>query len=286
LQPNPDQIAARRRLGAELRRLREDALRSGQDLADALGWSQSKVSRIEHARTLPTVDDARALLSELRVPPRDRDRLLRLAEEAAGEPGTWRNSTGAGLTRRQQDFIALERSATTIHHFQPILVPGYLQTEEYARRVLEMAGSTSVDRGIEMRLARRETLTRPDAPAYRIALMETALQWRPGPSSLMADQLALVAELAARPNVELRILRLDHEQVTYLQHPCMVFDFGATASSEALVETVTQDVRVTDPPGVALLSQYLERLWSSSLSPRQSLALVRATAKTYKDGRD
>ncbi len=285
MQPNPDQIAARRRLGAELRRLREEALRSGQDLAGALGWSQSKVSRIEHARTLPTVSDARALLSELRVSPRERDRLLRLAEEAAGEPGTWRNSTGAGLTRRQQDFIALERSATTIHHYQPLLIPGYLQTEEYARRVLEMAGSSSVDRGVEMRLARRETLTRTGAPAYRIVLLETALHWRPGPVSLMADQLTLVAELAGSPNVGLRILKLDHEQVTYLQHPCMVFDFGATASREALVETLTQDVRVTDPAGVTQLSKYIEHLWSSSLSSRQSLALIRATAKSYKDGR-
>jgi transcriptional regulator with XRE-family HTH domain len=286
MEPNPEQIAARRRLGTELRQLREQAYRSGQDVAESLGWSQSKVSRIEQARTLPSVADVQALLRELRVPVQDQERLLQLAEDAAGEPGNWRNSTGAGLTRRQQDFVALERSATSISHYQPILIPGYLQTEAYARRVLEMAGSTSVDRGIELRLARRATLTGPHAPQYHIVMMETALQWRPGPPSLMAEQLALVAELAKRPNVDLRILRLDREQVTYLQHPCMVFEFaGPAAHGEALIETVTQDLRVTDPPGVALLTRLFERLASSALPRNDSLAYIDAAARSYLDDR-
>lgn len=285
MQPNPEQIAARRRLGAELRGLREDAYRSGQDLGTALGWSQSKVSRIEQARTLPSVDDVRALLRELRVPAGDQERLLQLAEEAAGEPGSWRNSTGAGLTRRQQDFVALERASSLIRHYQPILIPGYLQTEAYARQVLEMMGSTSVERGVEMRLARRATLTGAHPPSYRIVLLETALRWRPGPPSLMAEQLALVADLAKRPNVELRVLTLDREQVTYLQHPCMVFEFDATGQREALVETVTQDIRVTETAGVNLLGRYFQQLSSSSLAPKESLALVHATAKSYMDVR-
>jgi len=283
MEPNPEQIAARRRLGAELRHLREQAYRSGQDVAESLGWSQSKVSRIEQARTLPSVADVQALLRELRVPVKDQERLLQLAEDAVGEPGTWRNSTGAGLTRRQQDFVALERSATSISHYQPILIPGYLQTEAYAQRVLEMAGSTSVDRGVQLRLARRATLTGPHAPQYHIVMLETALQWRPGPPSLMAEQLALVAELARRPNVD---LRLDREQVTYLQHPCMVFEFaGPAAHGEALIETVTQDLRVTDPSGVGLLTRLFERLASSALSRSDSLAYIDAAARSYVDDR-
>jgi transcriptional regulator with XRE-family HTH domain len=285
--PNPDQIAARRRLGTELRRIREDAYRSGQDIALALGWSQSKVSRIEQARTLPSVYDVQALLRELRVPAKEQERLLLLAEHAIGEPGAWRNSTGAGLTRRQQDFVALERSATTISHYQPILIPGYLQTEAYAQRVLEMAGSTSVDRGIELRLARRATLTGPNAPKYHIVLLETALRWRPGPPPLMAEQLALLAQLAKRRNVNLRILRLDDEQVAYLQHPCMVFGFtGPAAAKEALVETTTQDVRITDEPGVAHLSSLFERLASAAMPSSDSLSYIDEVARSYVEDRD
>ncbi|GAA5176958.1 helix-turn-helix transcriptional regulator [Rugosimonospora acidiphila] len=287
MEPNPDQIAARRQLGSELRQLREDAYRSGQDLASALGWSQSKVSRIEQARTLPSVNDVHAVLRELRVPAAEQERLLTLAGEAAGEPGAWRNSTGAGLTRRQQDFVALERAASAISHYQPILIPGYLQTEAYARRVLEMAGSTSVDRGVELRLARRATLTAPNAPSYRILLLETALRWRPGPPPLMAEQLALVSELAKRPNVELRILRLDQEQVMYLQHPCMIFEFtGPAAHGEALVETEVQDVRITDAEGVGLLNRRFERLSSSAIAPSDSLAFIDSVADSYVSDRN
>jgi transcriptional regulator with XRE-family HTH domain len=285
VQPNPEQLAARRQLGAELRRLREQAYRSGQDVAGALGWSQSKVSRIEQARTLPTVEDVRSLLRELRVPAPDQGRLVELAEEAAGEPGNWRNWTGAGLTRRQQDFVALERSASSIRHYQPILIPGYMQTEPYAREVLEMSGVPNVERGVQMRVARRQTLTGSHAPEYRILLMETALRWRPIAPELMAEQLTLVAELAERPNVELRIVTLDRKQDAYLQHPCMIFDFDGTAQREALVETLTQDIRVTETATANLLARRLQHLANTALAPSESLSLVRAAAQSFLDSR-
>jgi hypothetical protein len=103
----------------------------------------------------------------------------------------------------------------------------------------------------------------------------------------MAEQLSLVAELARRPNVDLRILRLDDEQITYLQHPCMIFEFaGPSAHGEALIETVTQDVRVTDRPGIALLTKLFERLASSALPLSDSLSYIDATARSYLDDRD
>ncbi len=278
MQPNSEQVAARRRLGAQLRGYREATGRSGRDVATALGWSQSKVSRIEQARTLAAVEDIRALLRELAVPVGARPRLLRLAGGAAGPPGAWRNSTGTGLTRRQQDFVALERLATTIHHYQPLLIPGYLQSEPYARRVLELSGVAGVDQAVELRLARQATLRAPDAPGYRVVLLEAVLRWRPGPESLLAGQLTLLAELAELSNVDVRVLRLDRPQVAYLQHPCVVFDFGPGTASEALVEIATQDVRITDPAGVARLRQRIELLRANCASRAESAALIRAAA--------
>ncbi len=102
----------------------------------------------------------------------------------------------------------------------------------------------------------------------------------------MAEQLTLLAELAERPNVQLRVLSLGSEQVGYLQHPCMVFEFGSTGQREALMETVTQDVRVTDTAGVNLLGRTFELLSSSSMTPTESLTLIRTAAKSYMDSRD
>ncbi|MEV0843314.1 helix-turn-helix transcriptional regulator [Actinocatenispora sera] len=280
---NPTQVAARRQLGEELRRLRTAVPLTGQQVAQALGWHQSKVSRIEAGKNLIRAEDVEALLPVLRADPDEARRLLGLAAVNVGEPGSWRNSSRSGLTRRQRDFIALEASAVQIAHYQPVLLPGYLQSPAYAKRVAEMAGATDTERAVEQRLARRATLMSTSGPEYRIVLLETVLRWRPFGVAEMAEQLDLVAELADRPNVDLRIVSLDAEQVAYVQHPFMVFDFDDEIQAEALVETTTQDVHVKDPTALGSLRHYFGQLSSSALTPAGSLALVRSVAASYRD---
>ena len=268
------QIAARRRLGAELRRLREIRDMTGEALADLLGWSQSKVSRIEHARTLASIEDVRAFGVALKLPKAVRQELQQLATEAAGAPGDWRNSSRMGLTRRQQDFISLEASARRIKHYQPALLPGYIQTPAYARRVIEIAGASDVERALEARLARRSTLVGLDAPTYEVVLLESALRWRPFSYPEMREQLELLATLSSRPNVTVRIVSFDREQTTFVQHPFMIFEFGGELPPEALIETTTQDLRLGDRDSLKILDKFFARLTSSSLTASDSLDLI------------
>ncbi|WP_231928425.1 helix-turn-helix domain-containing protein [Micromonospora echinaurantiaca] len=256
---------------------------TGQDLAAQLGWSQSKVSRIEQARTRAPVSDIQALLGLLDVPVSARDQVIALAERAAA--GSWRNSTGVGLTRRQQDFIALEASASEIYHYNPVLLPGYMQSEEYARRVIDMAGASNEERAVEYRLARRLTMLGRSAPRYRVVLLETALRWRPVPPDIMARQLGNLAEYAARDNVDLRILAFDQEQSSFMQHPLMVFRFDPPAPARGLLETTAADYHLTDTPTVERLIDNFEQLSSSALSPSDSLALIRKAARDLVDSR-
>jgi transcriptional regulator with XRE-family HTH domain len=286
MQPNSRQFAARRRLGAELRSLRTQALRTGQDVAASLGWSQAKISRTEQARTLPPVQDLRALITELRPPTAIRKQLLRLAEEATQARSNRRNSSGADHQRGRQDIAALERACATIRHYQPMQIPEYMQTAEYASRVIEMTGSTDVERDVELRTARRQTMTDPHAPSYSILLTEATLLWRPGPPSMMTEQLELVTVLAGLSNVDLRVVRLEGRHATYLHSPCIVFDFDQPDRREALLETAVEDVRVTDRFGLDQLSRRFERLFASALAPKESLSLIRATAKSYMDSID
>src|SRR4051812_6144242 len=278
-----DQVAARRQLGDEIRQLRQAAGLTGQQLAKSLGWHQSKVSRVEAARNLIRVEDVEALLRVLPVTDAHARDLLNLAAVNVGEPGSWRNSSRSGLTRRQRDFIALEASAVQVRHYQPVLLPGYMQTEAYARRVSEMAGARDLDRAVDQRLARRATLTDRESPRYSVVLLETVLRWRPVSPAAMADQLDLVVRLAGRRNVELRIVGLDVEQTAYVQHPFMLFEFPAGRPEEGLVETTTQDLRLRDVNSLGQLRHFFDRLSSAALAPPASLALVRKVADSYRD---
>src|SRR3954451_15074350 len=105
-------MTARLALGQLLRDHRKAAGMSGTEVARQLGWSQAKVSRIEAARVRADVADIEALAGTYGLSQRERSALLELAEQAAGPNSEWRNSSGLGLSRRQQDFVSLEAAAS------------------------------------------------------------------------------------------------------------------------------------------------------------------------------
>ena len=283
-QTDPELAAARHRLGIELKSLRVGAAMSGADLADALGtgWSQSKVSRIEQARVLPSRADVEVWVDFFQPPEELKRRLLEISDDVGRV--NWRNSTGVGLTRRQQDFIDLERAAVSIRHYNPVLLPGYMQTEAYARRVIQIAGAVNAERQLESRLSRRSTVLMPGAPTYRIVLMETCIRWRPVSTPEMADQLDFLHELAQRGNVDLRVIPLNQLQRAYVQHPLMIFTFGEGVAEQALVETSGQDYKFNRGATVDNLSYHFQELSSSALSRDASLEFIHAVARDFRDG--
>jgi transcriptional regulator with XRE-family HTH domain len=272
-------IAARRRLGAELRAMREALGLTGQQVADRLTWSQAKVSRIEMAKTRAEVTDVSDLLAALEVSDKLSLELVSLAELAAGPRDAWRNSSRVGLTRRQQDFIDAEGAAVLIRHYQPVLLPGYLQTPAYARSVIEMAGSLDVERALEHRQARRQVMTKPGGPLYEIVVMEAVLRWRPGEPAEMAEQLRLLVDIAGRRNVTLRVVTYDNAQPVYVQHPFVVYDFEDKAPAEVLVETSTRDLHLRDLADVTVYTGWFELLSRSALSAKDSVRLISGLAR-------
>jgi transcriptional regulator with XRE-family HTH domain len=133
-----DASAQRLRVGAELRRLREAANLSGEQVAATLGWSQPKVSRIETGRTAFTVRDVAQLLALYGVTDDVRAELLAATAEDTGE-GAWIVRAG-GWPRRQGSIASLEVVTKRIRQYQPMFVPGLLQTREYVKRLLRRRG--------------------------------------------------------------------------------------------------------------------------------------------------
>ncbi|MEU8277347.1 helix-turn-helix domain-containing protein [Microbispora bryophytorum] len=204
----------RRRLGQELRRLRERADLTGDQVAVRLGWSAAKISRIETARTSPRTSDVEALLLIYMVDSRQRQELLALHRDATRK-GWWEDYRDS-LPKEYTTFLGLEAEATVARDWEPQVVPGLFQTEAYVRAMMESGQRSTLEAPggvrsrIEVRMARQQAVLRTDSPlAISAVLEESVLLRRFGDHEVMREQLRRLIEVSELPNVELRILPLD-----------------------------------------------------------------------------
>lgn len=202
----PPSTAVRRQLAAELRRLRGD--RRAAPIAKALGWSESKLSRIETGRTGIAVADLERLLSAYGVDDELRGHLGQLAQRAR-QRGWWSHYRAA-VSDPYDQYVALEAEAVAMHEWEPQLVPGLLQTDEYARAVVE-AGLESrdpdvVNRRVALRMARQAVLTRRPRPMLRVVVDEGVLRREVGGPDVMRRQLQRLADAGGRDGITVQVL--------------------------------------------------------------------------------
>lgn len=204
----------RLRLGQELRLLRERRKITGAKAAKELGWSPSKVSRIEAAKTMPSADDIKAMGQLYRTGEEKLDELFGLLRDA-DQRGWWEDYEDA-LPEEYTRFLGLEAEAIVQRSWEPQVVTGLLQTEEYAREViLATRGITRITHSgvrsrVEARLDRQQrVLRRPDPPEFQVVLDESALMRRFGEPSVMRAQMEHLLESSLLPNISLRVLPLD-----------------------------------------------------------------------------
>jgi Domain of unknown function (DUF5753)/Helix-turn-helix domain len=277
----------RRRLAAELRRLR--GVRTGGAVAKALGWSPAKISRYELGQTNFPLDEVVKLLDFYGLAEPRRSKLLALAEEA-NQRGWWEDYADA-LTPEFMEFIGLEAEADTMAHWQVGVVPGLLQTEEYARKL--NAGYQSViptppgilDRLVRVRMIRKELLTRDPPLQLSVVIDEAVLLRKIGDRGLMHAQLRHLAAVADLPSVELRIMPLSNRETSLVADSFAILSFGPPGTDEAdkladvvSTENVTSELYVEGETGTYLYRLVFQGLLNASLSPADSQRLIRRTA--------
>ncbi len=209
------QTIRRRRLAAELRRLREHAGLTGDEAAERLGWSGSKISRIETHRIGVKQADISKLLDLYGVDTQHREEVQALARES-GERG-WLESVGTGLPAEYAAYLYAEAEAQTLWNWDPLVIPGLLQTEGYARAVMQGWQSMfalppgDAERRAEIRHVRQQALTREKPLEVVVVIDESVLHRRFGDNHVMRQQLDQLAEFSELPSVEVRVLSLTAE---------------------------------------------------------------------------
>jgi transcriptional regulator with XRE-family HTH domain len=269
--------ARRQELGAALRRLRKDAGLSGEDMATALGISQSRVSRMELGQQIaaPGIVDSWARAAQ--APSADREKLLGIAEAAATETVSWRRAMDRGLVRLQEDSAALEASAATILNFQIAGIPGLLQVPEYARRVFAAGhpGRPDIAATVAARM-NRQAILYDDSKHIEFILAEAAVRWRVGPENLMRAQVDKIITVSSLENVTIGIIPQAAEADVWHDHGFNILEDRADDGDPVVhVETLADGLTLTDPADVSAYRDAFADLRRIAVTGTDAQALLR-----------
>lgn len=266
-------VARRRQLAAALRRARADAGQGLEEAAAALECSPAKISRIETATVRVRVGDVRDLATHYGLP--NVDELLDLARAARGRG--WWDRYADMLPDAFTTLVGLEDEATDIWTWEPSVLPGLLQTAGYARAVMTANRGNppdDVERGMALRMARQEILTRDPAPALWAVVDESALRRPAGGRGVWAGQLR--ALLAAPKHVTLQVLPFARGLAAEGCGGFTVLGFADPAEPKvAYVETLHDAELVDRPPVVAEYLARFDQLRAAALGVTGSARLIR-----------
>ncbi|GAA3550446.1 MULTISPECIES: helix-turn-helix domain-containing protein [Streptomyces] len=276
----------RRKLGAELRALRTGAGLTSGEAARLAGWHQSKVSRIETGASGVKPADVRLLLDVYGVEDAQlRELLLVLAgsDEGGGRHHWWHAYRGV-LPPTYRDFISLESQARAMRTLETSVVPGLLQTPEYARAVTRAAvggldgdADDRLDALVAVRLARQDVL-RADPPLKLSAVLDEAVLRREiGGPEVMARQLSRLMEAAQLPQVRLQVLPFRAGEHVGITGPFVIFSFSSTSDLDVVVlDHLTSSLYLERKEDLQAYTEAFNTLRIHALSPEESLDYIAA----------
>ena len=256
-----ESAALRRRLTAELRRLRNQAKLTQRQVADNLDWSPSKVIRIEQGTVRIGVTDLQALLHLYDIS--DPTVVADLTSMARGSKklpfSEYRDVVGPEGVR----YFQYESNAAIIRQVQAQLVPGLLQIEEYTRPVLDAyrKSAEDADKIVESRKERQELLERAEPPEAFFVLDEAVLRREVGGPKVMERQIDHLIELARRPRISIQIIPFSAGAHSAMAGPFVHLEFPADNDPDVIfVENALGDTLLRDDEEVT--ADYREQFWA------------------------
>lgn len=272
--PSRQPTLARRQLGAELRRLRDAAGLTIERVAQHLECSDSKISRIERGQVSATPRDVGDMLDLYPVDDWKREELVQLARQARRRP--WWEVEFHDLPLA---YASYEAAAGTIRTYQVQLVPGLLQTEDYARAVLRALRPglepPDVEGRIEVRIRQQAILTRPEPPGVHAVLDEAVLRRPVGSAAVMRQQLERLLTWIEHPNVTVQILPFAAGEHAGMDGAFVLFGFGGPPEMDVVyLENTTNDFLLEEGDAVARYRVLFGHLREQALDPEESRALI------------
>ncbi|MEU5401094.1 helix-turn-helix transcriptional regulator [Streptomyces sp. NPDC005963] len=273
----------RRRLGLELRRLRELRGMTAEEVAERLLVSQSKISRLENGRRSISQRDVRDLCSVYEVDDhRIVDSLMQMAKDSR-QQGWWHAFGDIPYSV----YIGLETDAASLRVYEPQVVPGLLQTRPYAEALIAGAlpesAVSDIEKRVSVRVRRQERIKDSDLPLRLWAVIdEAALRRAVGGRALMREQLEYLMEMSQLPHVTIQVLPFDMGAHPGINGQYAILEFpDATDSSVVYIEGVTSDLYLEKANDVHKYSVMYEHLRAQALNVEQTTSFIEGIAKEY-----
>jgi transcriptional regulator with XRE-family HTH domain len=272
----------RRELGALLRKLRTEKGLTVEQAADQLMFSMSKLSRMETGHGAPSRRDIRDLCALYEVTDEaERKRMMNLAVEGR-QAGWWQSYD----LNQFADYVGLEADAVSVKNYQSILIPGLLQTPDYARAVNEAVipqpDPERLEEQTEVRLRRQDRLTRDPPLRFGAILDEAALHRVIGGPAVMEAQLRHLIELSKLPNVTLQVIPFSAGGHPAMDSTFNVLEFADAVPGVVYVEGLVGWVYMKRSRDVERYAGVFERLCHIALPPRESVELIEKAAVRHK----
>jgi transcriptional regulator with XRE-family HTH domain len=280
----PPRSEDRQELAAGLRGLRLDAGRSTTELAHQLGWSQSKVSRLERGITLAKPDEVGEWTRVLRAEPEVHRHLVELAERQGVELLEWKRAAAPGRRRLQEEINELEAAASTIWVFSLNIVPGLTQTSRYAEVMFRIGRDRAlpdqeIAEAVAARLARQTVLDDP-SKRFKLLFSEAALRRSLLPGEDMRAQIRALIKVARLATVEMGVIPFSASERTHTYHGFSILgDPDADSNAMVIATTVTRTLTVRAPDEVREYIEHYRRLAEGALFGDDLLRLLREVSE-------
>ncbi|MGW5040297.1 helix-turn-helix domain-containing protein [Streptomyces parvulus] len=273
----------RRRLGQELRRLRELKGMTAEEVAERLLVSQSKISRLENGRRSISQRDVRDLCGVYEVEDqRIVDSLMQMAKDSR-QQGWWHAFGDIPYSV----YIGLETDAESLRTYEPQIITGLLQTRAYAEALIQGAlpetSVADIEKRVQVRIRRQERTSAENNPLRLwVVLDEASLRRVVGGKQVMREQLEHVAEMSQLPHITVQVLPFDVGAHPGINGQYSILEFADAADSSVVyIEGVTSDLYLEKALDVQKYTVMYEHLRAQALNVEQSRQLIEDVAKEY-----
>ncbi|KDA40556.1 XRE family transcriptional regulator [Frankia sp. B2] len=255
---------------------------SGRQLAESLSWPPSKVSKLENGRQTPTDDDIRGW-TEATGSQAETEALLAALHTLEVQHAEWQRILRTGLKPRQQELIEWDERTRLFRAFEATVIPGLLQTAEYARArfaegIRRLKLPNDIGEAVAARVRRQEILYRPDK-RFHFVLTEAALRFRLCPTDVMLGQLDRLISFSQLPNVRLGIIGFETQYATSPWHGFWMYD-----TERVLIETFSAALDLRQPQEIELYAGAFEELAAVASYGRSARAIINGVIEDLASG--